>query len=80
MKLDTLVEVGFCLSYGDSDYRISMKVADLSREKFNELQLGMLSAIHQVREIWLREQEKKNPAMQAAANPDALLRARAKGE
>ncbi len=48
-RLNQLIGVGFCLSYGDGDYQVSMEVQKLSRERMNEL---MLTAFHAQRHAW----------------------------
>lgn len=55
-RLDEYISVGFCSGYMDGDYRVSMKVGELSCERFNELKLAMLSAIMVAEENWRRAQ------------------------
>ncbi|HTE14671.1 MAG TPA: hypothetical protein VK642_06305 [Burkholderiales bacterium] len=61
-SLNTLIEVGFCLGYGDGDYRVSGAIGELSRERFNELMVTHLWAIKCAQEMWLKAQ----PQPQAA--------------
>lgn len=56
-KLHTLIEVGFCKSYGDGDYRIGTEIAKLPRERFNELKLSALYALHHAEDMWRRNNQ-----------------------
>lgn len=58
-RLNTLIEVGFCLGYGDGDYRVSMEVQNLSRERWQELQLAVLGALHCADLHWKSAQAEK---------------------
>ncbi len=53
-RLIEYFSVGFCAGYGDGDYRVSMKVQDLSRTEFNELKLTTLSTLQCAEDIWRR--------------------------
>ena len=58
-KLNTLIEVGFCSGYGDGDYRVSMEVQNLSRERWQELQLAVLTALRCADLHWRNAQAEK---------------------
>ena len=53
-RLNEYFSVGFCAGYGDGDYRVSMKVQDLSRKQFNELKLATLGALQCAEDMWRR--------------------------
>ena len=54
-KLNEYISIGFCESYGDADFRVSMKVCNLSRKRFDELKLATLTALRVADEHWLRK-------------------------
>lgn len=56
-RLNTLIEVGFCTSYGDGDYRVGTEIAKLPKQRFDELKLAALSAIHCAEDMWRREHQ-----------------------
>ena len=58
------ISVGFCAGYGDGDYRVSTAVGKMSRERFNELELATLAALHCAEDMWRRAQPVE-PASQA---------------
>ena len=64
-KLNEYISIGFCAGYGDGDYRVSMSVAELSRKRFDELQLATLGALRCAEDIWRRAQ----PQDEAKATP-----------
>lgn len=61
-RLNEYISVGFCAGYGDGDYRVSMAVGEMSRERFNELKLATLAALHCAEDMWRRAR----PAEQAS--------------
>ncbi len=56
-KLDTLIEIGFCMGYGDGDFGVSARVAELDRKKFEELLLAIHYATNTAIEMWKREHQ-----------------------
>jgi len=52
-RLNEYISIGFCESYGDADFKVSMKVCDLSRKRFDELKLATLTALRVADEHWL---------------------------
>lgn len=70
-NLREYVTVGICGGYGDGDYRVSMAVADLSREEFTQLRLAMVYAIYAMEEIWRKEREKEAPVQTGTGSDNA---------
>ena len=58
-KLDEYITVGFCTGYGDGDYRVSMKVRNLTKKQFDELKLATLSALRCAEDNWKSEKAQK---------------------
>lgn len=59
-RLNEYISIGFCESYGDADFRVSMKVCDLSRKRFDELKLATLTALRVADEHWLRKNNEQS--------------------
>jgi hypothetical protein len=59
-RLNEYISIGFCESYGDADFRVSMKVCDLSRKRFDELKLATLTALRVADEHWLRKNNEES--------------------
>jgi hypothetical protein len=60
MKLDPIIQIGWCKSYGDADFGVSSRVSTYSKRQMDELRLMTLSALRCADEMWFREQEKSN--------------------
>jgi len=73
-KLNEYISVGFCSGYGDGDWRVSLSVQDLSRERFNELKLAALFALHVAEDRWMAAQK-----MDEAVTSGAALQAQEEG-
>ncbi len=58
-RLNTYIEVGICAGYMDGDYRVSAKVADLSRNQMSELINTMFHAQRCAWDMWSRAQAQK---------------------
>ena len=70
-KLTEYVSVGFCQSYGDADFRVSMAVGDLTFEQMQELRAMIPVAIGQLEKHWaegktMQERMSANCAKQVA--------------
>lgn len=64
-KLNEYISVGFCSGYGDGDYRVSMAVRELSRERYNELRLAVLGALNCADRHWMEAQAESQKANSA---------------
>lgn len=56
-RLIEYVSIGFCSGYGDGDYAISGKVADLSVDQMQELRAIAVCALYQMEDMWRRAQK-----------------------
>ncbi len=58
-KLNSYISVGFCKSYGDADFAVSMAVQDLTQAQMDELRAMLVVAIGCMEGHWSNRPEAK---------------------
>lgn len=63
-KLNPYIQVGFCTSYGDADYSVSLAVQNLTPAQYQELKAMCVSALACMEQHW--QESHRPPAGKSA--------------